>query len=104
MPGDPSSAAFPLVAALIVPGSEVTVNSVMMNPLRTGLFATLLEMGADLSFANRRTVGGEEVADITARSSAPARRRGAGRSAAPSMIDEYPILAVAAAFAEGTDA
>lgn len=100
VPGDPSSAAFPLVAALIVPGSEVTVINVMLNPLRTGLFATLLEMGADLRFANRRSVGGEEVADVTARSSrlraveVPAER-------APSMIDEYPILAVAAAFADG---
>jgi 3-phosphoshikimate 1-carboxyvinyltransferase len=100
VPGDPSSAAFPLVAGLIVPGSEVTVYGVLMNPLRTGLFQTLLEMGADLSFANRRNVGGEEVADITARHSVlnavevdPER--------VPSMIDEYPILAVAAAFAAG---
>ena len=65
VPGDPSSAAFPLVAGLVVPGSEVTVYGVLMNPLRTGLFRTLLEMGADLSFANHRTVGGEEVADVT---------------------------------------
>ena len=100
IPGDPSSAAFPLVAALIVPGSEVTIRSVMVNPLRTGLFEALREMGADLSEANRRSTGGEPVADVTARFSAlrgvevPATR-------APSMIDEYPILAVAAAFAEG---
>lgn len=100
VPGDPSSAAFPLVAALITPESEVTVYGVLMNPLRTGLFETLLEMGADLEFANRRTVGGEEVADITARTSIltavevdPAR--------VPSMIDEFPILAVAAACAAG---
>ncbi len=100
VPGDPSSAAFPLVAGLIVPGSEVTVHGVLMNPLRTGLFRTLLDMGADLSFANRREVGGEEVADVTARHCLlnavevePER--------APSMIDEYPILAVAAAFAAG---
>jgi 3-phosphoshikimate 1-carboxyvinyltransferase len=100
VPADPSSAAFPLVAALVVPGSEVTVTNVMMNPLRTGLFATLQEMGADLSFANRRNVGGEEVADIIARHSA---LRGVEVPAvrAPSMIDEYPILAVAAAFARG---
>lgn len=101
VPGDPSSAAFPIVAALVTPGSNVTVTNVMMNPLRTGLFTTLIEMGADLQFANRRTVGGEEVADVTAKSS---RLRGvevpAGR--APSMIDEYPILAIAAAFAEGS--
>ncbi len=100
VPGDPSSAAFPLVAALIVPDSEVTVYGMLANPLRTGLFETLLEMGADLDFANRRTVGGEEVADVTARSSTltavevdPAR--------VPSMIDEFPILAVAAACAAG---
>jgi 3-phosphoshikimate 1-carboxyvinyltransferase len=100
VPGDPSSAAFPLVAALIVPGSSITVHGVLINPLRTGLLTTLQEMGADLTLTNRRTVGGEEVADIVAASSAlrgvtvPADR-------APSMIDEYPILAVAAAFAEG---
>jgi 3-phosphoshikimate 1-carboxyvinyltransferase len=100
VPGDPSSAAFPLVAALIVPGSEITVSGILLNPLRTGLLATLEEMGADLTISNRREVGGEEVGDITARHSTlrgiivPAER-------APSMIDEYPILAVAAAFAEG---
>jgi len=100
VPGDPSSAAFPLVAALITPGSEVTVEGVLLNPLRTGLFETLIEMGADLSISNTRDSGGEQVGDITARHSAlrgvvvPADR-------APSMIDEYPILAVAAAFAEG---
>ena len=100
VPGDPSSAAFPLVAALITPGSEVTVEGVLLNPLRTGLFQTLQEMGADLVISNRREDGGEPVGDITARHSA---LRGvdvpAGR--APSMIDEYPILGVAAAFAEG---
>jgi 3-phosphoshikimate 1-carboxyvinyltransferase len=100
VPGDPSSAAFPLVAGLLVPGSEVTVYGVLMNPLRTGLFQTLLEMGADLSFANRRNVGGEEVADVTARHS----RLNAVEvdpERVPAMIDEYPILAVAAAFAAG---
>src|SRR3990167_10898009 len=100
VPGDPSSAAFPIVAALITPGSEVTVEGVMLNPLRTGLFDTLREMGADLTISNRRDASGEAVGDITARSSA---LRGVvvppGR--APSMIDEYPILAVAAAFAAG---
>ncbi|HEY2662335.1 MAG TPA: 3-phosphoshikimate 1-carboxyvinyltransferase [Caulobacteraceae bacterium] len=100
VPGDPSSAAFPLVAALITPGSEVTVEGVLLNPLRTGLFETLREMGADLTIANARDAGGEPVGDITARYSA---LKGVevppGR--APSMIDEYPILAVAAAFAEG---
>jgi len=103
VPGDPSSAAFPLVAALIAPNSEVTAYGVLTNPLRTGLFATLLEMGADLTFANRRIVGGEEVADITARSSAlTAVEVDADR--APSMIDEFPILAIAAAFAAGQTA
>jgi 3-phosphoshikimate 1-carboxyvinyltransferase len=100
VPGDPSSAAFPLVAALITPGSEVTVEGVLLNPLRTGLFATLREMGADLTVTNVREESGEEVGDVTARHS---ELKGVvvppGR--APSMIDEYPILAVAAAFAEG---
>ena len=100
VPADPSSAAFPIVAAIITPGSEVTVSNVCLNPLRTGLFDTLCAMGADLTIHNQREVGGETVGDITARHSAlhgvtvPAAR-------APSMIDEYPILAVAAAFATG---
>ena len=100
VPGDPSSAAFPLVAALITPGSEVTVEGVLLNPLRTGLLTTLREMGADLSVSAVRDEGGEPVGDITARYSA---LRGVDVPAdrAPSMIDEYPILAVAAAFAEG---
>ncbi|MFN3668952.1 MAG: 3-phosphoshikimate 1-carboxyvinyltransferase [Brevundimonas sp.] len=100
VPGDPSSAAFPLAAGLIVPGSEVTVEGVMLNPLRTGLFETWREMGADLTVSNRRMAGGEEVGDVTARHSAltgmvvPPQR-------AASMIDEYPILAATAAFAQG---
>jgi 3-phosphoshikimate 1-carboxyvinyltransferase len=100
VPGDPSSAAFPIVAALITPGSEVTVEGVLLNPLRTGLLETLKEMGADLTVTNVRDAGGEPVGDVTARHSA---LRGVvvppGR--APAMIDEYPILGVAAAFAEG---
>jgi 3-phosphoshikimate 1-carboxyvinyltransferase len=100
VPGDPSSAAFPLVAGLIVPGSEVTVYGVLMNPLRTGLFETLLEMGADLSFDNLRTVGGEEVADVTARHSV-LNAVEVDPDRVPRMIDEYPVLAVAAAFARG---
>ena len=100
VPGDPSSAAFPLVAALIVPDSEVTVYGVLTNPLRTGLFETLLEMGADLSFANRRAVGGEEVADVTARSSTLTAVE-VDPSRVPSMIDEFPVLAAAAACAAG---
>jgi len=101
IPGDPSSAAFPLVAALVVPGSRVTIRNVMVNPLRGGLFETLKEMGADLRFDHERLEGGEAVADLVVAAShlsgveVPSSR-------APSMIDEYPILAVAAAFASGT--
>jgi 3-phosphoshikimate 1-carboxyvinyltransferase len=100
VPGDPSSAAFPLVAALIVPGSEVTVEGVGINPLRTGLLECLSGMGADIALLNRREEGGEPVADIRARAGIltgaeiPAER-------APRMIDEYPILAVVAACARG---
>jgi 3-phosphoshikimate 1-carboxyvinyltransferase len=101
VPGDPSSAAFPAVAALLVPGSEVRLEGVGVNPLRTGLYATLAEMGAAIDFANARIEAGEPVADLVVRGQAlkgvtvPAER-------APSMIDEYPILAVAAALADGT--
>lgn len=100
VPGDPSSAAFPLVAALVVPGSEVVIEGIGINPLRAGLFECLHEMGADLTLLNQREEGGEPVADILARATAltgadiPAER-------APRMIDEYPILAVAAACARG---
>jgi 3-phosphoshikimate 1-carboxyvinyltransferase len=100
VPADPSSAAFPLVAALITPGSDVVIEAMMMNPLRTGLLQTLQEMGADIAILDRRGEGGEEVADLRVRASSlrgvtvPAAR-------APAMIDEYPILAVAAAFAAG---
>ena len=101
IPGDPSSAAFAIVAALLCPGSAVTARAVMLNPLRTGLFATLAEMGADIAYADRRRQSGEEVADIVVRASM---LRGVNVPAdrAPSMIDEYPILAIAAAFADGT--
>jgi 3-phosphoshikimate 1-carboxyvinyltransferase len=100
VPADPSSAAFPLVAALIVPGSDMILPGVMTNPLRTGLTVTLGEMGAAIEALDLRNEG-EEVTDLRVRASAlrgvdvPAER-------APTMIDEYPILAVAAAFAEGT--
>ena len=100
VPGDPSSAAFPVVAALITPGSEVMVTNVGMNPTRAGLFDVLLQMGADLTFSNRREVGGEPVADITVRHSA-LRGINVPPDVAPSMIDEFPILFVAAAMAEG---
>ena len=98
---DPSSAAFPIVAALITPGSDIVIEGVMTNPLRVGLVTTLLEMGAQIEALDRRVEGGEDVADLRVRASelvgvdVPAAR-------APSMIDEYPILAVAAAFARGT--
>jgi 3-phosphoshikimate 1-carboxyvinyltransferase len=101
VPADPSSAAFPLVAALIKPGSDVILEGVMMNPLRAGLIATLDAMGASIERLALRNEGGEEVADLRVRAGAlravevPAPR-------APSMIDEYPVLAIAAAFAEGT--
>ena len=100
VPGDPSSAAFPLVAALITPGSAVTVENVLLNPLRTGLFETLREMGADLCYNNLRDAGGEPVGDVTAQFSA-LRGVAVPPERAPSMIDEYPILSVAAAFARG---
>ena len=101
VPADPSSAAFPMVAALIMPGSDIILGGVMTNPLRTGLITTLREMGARIETLETRSDAGESMADFRVRASAlhgvevPAAR-------APSMIDEYPVLAVAAAFAEGT--
>ena len=100
VPADPSSAAFPIVAALIVEGSDVVLSDVMTNPLRTGLFTTLREMGASIEETDRRGDGGEPMASFRVRASklrgveVPAER-------APSMIDEYLVLAVAAGFAEG---
>jgi len=100
VPADPSSAAFPLVAALIVSGSDIVIENVLMNPTRTGLIVTLQEMGADIAIGNLRQSGGEDIADLRVRHSeltgvmVPAER-------APSMIDEYPVLSVAAAFARG---
>lgn len=101
VPGDPSSSAFPLVAALIVPHSDVVIENMLLNRTRTGLIETLIEMGADITILNRRENGGEAVGDVRVRASklkaveVPAER-------APFMIDEYPVLAVAASFAEGT--
>lgn len=100
VPGDPSSTAFPLVAALITEGSDLIIRNVLMNPTRTGLITTLQEMGAEIEILDPRLAGGEDVADLRVRSSkltgitVPVDR-------APSMIDEYPVLAIAAAFAEG---
>ena len=100
VPGDPSSAAFPLAAALLVPGSAVTVTGVGLNPLRTGLFTTLREMGADLTVGAERLEGGEPVGDVAVRHG-PLRGVDVPPGRAPSAIDEYPILAVVAAFAQG---
>jgi 3-phosphoshikimate 1-carboxyvinyltransferase len=101
VPGDPSSAAFLVAAALIVPGSEITIENVLINPLRTGFFETVREMGADLTYINERQAQGEPVADLVVKYSAlkgvevPAAR-------AASMIDEYPILAALSCYAKGT--
>jgi 3-phosphoshikimate 1-carboxyvinyltransferase len=101
VPADPSSAAFPIVAAALLPGSDVTLTDVGINPHRIGLIETLREMGADITLGGRREEAGEPVADLRVRGG---RLTGvevpAGR--APSMIDEYPILSVAAALAKGT--
>lgn len=100
VPGDPSSAAFPIAAALITPNSDITVKGVLVNPLRTGFYDTVRDMGADIAFENQRIENGEPVADIRARHSI---LRGVTTppNRAPSMIDEYPILAIVAAFAHG---
>lgn len=101
VPADPSSAAFPVVAALIVPGSDIVLSDVMTNPLRTGLFTTLREMGASIEESDVRGDAGEPMAQLRVRAS---KLRGVEvpPERAPSMIDEYLVLAVAAAFAEGT--
>jgi 3-phosphoshikimate 1-carboxyvinyltransferase len=101
VPGDPSSAAFPIVAALLVPGSRLRIAGVGLNPLRSGLFATLREMGASLIVENERLEGGEPVGDILA-SHGALRGVDVPPGRAPSMIDEFPVLAVAAACAAGT--
>src|SRR6056297_2889217 len=101
VPRDPSSAAFPVCAALITPGSDVLVPNIGLNPTRAGLYATLREMGADLSLENERDEGGEPVADLRARYSATMRGVEVPHERAASMIDEFPILSVVAAFAEG---
>jgi 3-phosphoshikimate 1-carboxyvinyltransferase len=100
VPGDPSAAAFLAVAALIVPGSELRLEGVCVNPTRTGLFELLVEMGGELSFSNPTETDGEPVADLLVRHS-PLRGVDVPPEIAPRMIDEFPILFVAAAFAEG---
>ncbi len=101
VPADPSSAAFPMVAALLAPGSSLALPGISINPLRTGLLTTLREMGAGLELANERSVAGEPVADLHLEAG-PLEAVDVPAARAPSMIDEYPILAVAAAFARGT--
>ncbi|EAU42291.1 3-phosphoshikimate 1-carboxyvinyltransferase [Fulvimarina pelagi HTCC2506] len=100
VPGDPSSAAFPIVAGLVVPGSDVTIENVLMNPTRIGLIETLREMGGSIEILDARTEGGEDVADLRIRHSELTSVEVTAERA-PSMIDEYPVLAVAAAFAKG---
>jgi 3-phosphoshikimate 1-carboxyvinyltransferase len=101
VPGDPSSAAFFAVAALIVPGSELTIENVGLNPTRAGLYEVLRQMGGSIEEVNRRDVGGEPVADLLVRHS-PLRGIEVDPAIAPSMIDEFPVLFVAAALADGT--
>ncbi|SLN64671.1 3-phosphoshikimate 1-carboxyvinyltransferase [Pseudoruegeria aquimaris] len=101
VPRDPSSAAFPVCAALIVEGSDVLVPNIGLNPTRAGLFTTLREMGADLTYENERFEGGEPVADLRAKFSPDLKGIEVDPARAASMIDEYPILSVVAAFAQG---
>jgi 3-phosphoshikimate 1-carboxyvinyltransferase len=101
VPRDPSSAAFPVCAALIVPGSEITVPGVSRNPTRDGLYVTLLEMGADITFENVREEGGEPVADLRVRYTPGLKGVETPPERAASMIDEFPILSVVAAVAKG---
>ena len=100
VPRDPSSAAFPLAAALIVSGSQISIPAVLLNPRRMGLIETLLEMGADIQIENARESGGEKIGDLLVRAS-PLKGVHVPAVRAPSMIDEYPILAVIASFAQG---
>ncbi len=102
VPSDPSSAAFPIVAALITDGSEITLPNIGVNPRRDGLFITLIEMGADLRYENTQASAGELVATIIASSKNQLKGITVPKSRVPSMIDEFPILAVAAACADGT--
>jgi 3-phosphoshikimate 1-carboxyvinyltransferase len=101
VPRDPSSAAFPVCAALIVEGSDILVPGVSQNPTRNGLYLTLVEMGAEIAFQNPREEGGEPVADLRVRFSGALQGIEVPPERAPSMIDEYPVLSVVAAFATG---
>ncbi len=101
VPGDPSSAAFLIAAAVLVPDSDVTVEGILYNPTRTGFYKTLQEMGADITLLNMREEGGEPIADVRARGGPRLKGVRVPPERAPSMIDEYPVLAAVAAFAEG---
>ena len=100
IPSDPSSAAFPIVSAIITPNSQIKVKNICVNKLRMGLFETLIEMGAYIKLTNKREIGGELIADVTSKSS-DLRGIKVPKSRVPSMIDEFPILSIAAAHAEG---
>jgi 3-phosphoshikimate 1-carboxyvinyltransferase len=101
VPGDPSSAAFPMVAACLVPGSDVRIENVGINPTRAGLIHVLKDMGADIQLVDERTVGGEPVADLIVKHG-PLKAVETSPEIVPSMVDEFPILFIAAAFAAGT--
>jgi len=102
VPADPSSAAFPMVAALLSEGSEIVLPNISLNERRTGLFTTLSEMGADITYENERTDAGESAADIRVRGAGPLKGLDVPPERVPSMIDEFPVLAMAAACANGT--
>jgi len=102
VPSDPSSAAFPVVAALINQGSDITCNAVGLSPTRDGLYTTLIEMGADITINNKRKRGGEIIGDLHIKGSRPLKGITVPASRVPSMVDEFPILFIAAACAQGT--
>lgn len=102
VPGDPSSAAFPAVAALLREGSDLRLSGIGINPRRIGLYTTLKDMGADITYEHERTEAGERVADIIVKGTGPLKGIDVDPSRVPSMIDEFPILAMAAACAQGT--
>lgn len=102
VPSDPSSAAFPTVAALINHGSEITLHNILMNDRRSGIYETLIEMGADITYSNQRNDGGEPVCDMHIKASQTLKGTTVPTSRVPSMIDEFPILAIAASCAQGT--
>lgn len=102
VPSDPSSAGFPIVAALINKGSEITLSNILMNDRRAGLYETLIEMGANIAYSNERVEGGEPVCDMTIKGTNILKGITVPESRVPSMIDEFPVLAVAASCAQGT--